>query len=96
MPIYVGSRYEHGIVGFVADAAGVQHLTVYRAEPTPQSPPPNFYVVRVGDRLDTISFRVYGRPDLWWVLADANPDVLLPDPLDPGLTLLVPDVRLLR
>ena len=31
-----------------------------------------FWTVRERDRLDTIAYRVYGDPLLWWVIAEYN------------------------
>lgn len=36
------------------------------------------YELKVGDRLDTIAQEFYGDPRLWWVIAEANPDVFFP------------------
>jgi len=30
------------------------------------------YVVRLGDRLDVISIKLYGTPHWWWIIALAN------------------------
>ncbi len=32
------------------------------------------YLVRAGDRVDTLAQRAYGDPSTWWRIADANPD----------------------
>lgn len=34
------------------------------------------YAWRAGDRVDTIAARTFGDETLWWVLADANPQIL--------------------
>lgn len=95
MSVLVGSRYEYGLRGFVFDAAGLAHDTVLRGELIlPQGV--STYVVRAGDRLDYIAFLAYGRSDLWYILADANPDILTPDPLVSGMQLWVPGVNTFR
>lgn len=45
-----------------------------------------------GETLDQLAFRYYGREDLWWRIADANPGRF---PLDwaPGETLVIPPLR---
>ena len=45
-----------------------------------------------GETLDMLAARYYGRADLWWRIADANPGRF---PLDwrPGQTLLIPPIR---
>jgi nucleoid-associated protein YgaU len=46
-----------------------------------------------GETLDALAARYYGREDLWWRIADANP---LRFPLDwrPGDTVVIPPVRI--
>lgn len=34
--------------------------------------------VRVGDRLDRLAREYYDDPRLWWVIAEANPDIFFP------------------
>lgn len=49
----------------------------------------NYYVVKAGDRLDVLSFRFYGTPDLWWYLAYAN-QLSNPLELEPGKVIMIP------
>ncbi len=52
------------------------------------------YQVRQGDRLDTLAHRFFRDPRKWWLIADANPDVLVPDQLlVPGRLLRIPRDR---
>jgi nucleoid-associated protein YgaU len=47
--------------------------------------------VKQGDRLDLLAFSVYRASRKWWLIADANPQVLHPDELlAPGRVLNVP------
>lgn len=50
------------------------------------------YAVREGDRIDIIADSVYGDPEMWYLIADANPDVLDWFQVSPGLTLRIPYV----
>lgn len=36
------------------------------------------YTLKPGDRLDALAQDFYGDGRFWWVIAEANPDVLLP------------------
>lgn len=38
----------------------------------PQEEIPFYYLSQDGDRFDTLSYKFYGTPDLWWVIAKAN------------------------
>lgn len=52
------------------------------------------YQVREGDRLDLLAHRFFHDPRKWWLIADANPDVLTPEQLlVPGRQLRIPRDR---
>lgn len=52
------------------------------------------YQVREGDRLDLLAHKFFHDPRKWWLIADANPDVLAPDDLlAPGRLLRIPRDR---
>jgi len=44
------------------------------------------------ETLDLIAWKYYGREDLWWRIADANP-ALKPFELTPGQTIAIPPLR---
>lgn len=50
------------------------------------------YLVKAGDTLQSISTEVYGKPDQWKQIYEANKDVLksATDPLKPGVRLTIP------
>lgn len=39
---------------------------------------------------DTIATEVYGDPELWWVVAKLNPEIVHPDDLTAGTVIRVP------
>lgn len=89
MPISMYSRYygldtvaEDGRVG-LAQRPGV---------PSEMHPDSLLHTVVGGETLDYLAARYYGREDLWWRIADANPGRF---PLDwrPGETLFIPPIR---
>jgi len=49
-----------------------------------------YYRIKDGDRFDSLAQQFYGRPDRWWILADANPEVFYPGNLQPGAIIKVP------
>jgi nucleoid-associated protein YgaU len=52
------------------------------------------YQVRAGDRLDALAFKFYRDARKWWLIADANSDVLAPELLlEPGRLLQIPADR---
>jgi nucleoid-associated protein YgaU len=50
------------------------------------------HVLKIGETLDQLAFTYYGREDLWWRIADANPTKF---PLDwaPGDAIVIPPLR---
>jgi hypothetical protein len=49
------------------------------------------YQVREGDRLDLLANQFFHDPRKWWLIADANPDVLtIEELLVPGRLLRIP------
>ena len=63
--------------------------------PAPSSVVPQDSIIHtvIGrETLDLIAWKYYGREDLWWRIADANPD-LMPLALAPGQLLAIPPLR---
>jgi nucleoid-associated protein YgaU len=87
--ILTGSRYMGQPVVTVPTATQGSTATVF-------APPPNapasfsYYTVLEGDRFDLIANRVYGIPDYWWKIANANPEVFYPDMLVAGSIIRIP------
>jgi nucleoid-associated protein YgaU len=90
MTIFTGSRYAgQAVVSVPVNAAGATSRTVYGPKATF---PARFtyYMTKLGDRYDLIANQVYGRPDLWWQIADANPEIFFPDDLISGAIIRIP------
>ncbi len=83
------SRY-HGLATVEED--GRRSLALRPQPPAADYPDGILHSVVAGETLDELAARYYGREDLWWRIADANPGRF---PLDwkPGDVLLVPPVR---
>jgi hypothetical protein len=101
MTIYHGSRYEFEPLDRVFDGAGDQNLTIFSRslQSKYNNAPWRFsqYIIIEGDRMETLAYRTYGDPQLWWLIADANPEIFHPeDDLVPGSLLRIPQYRPLR
>ena len=87
--IFEGSRYSTSKVTPVPDAKGVYHATIY-----PRSPLASLryqaYRVVFGDRMDTIAAVALGDAELWWQVAQLNPELLYPNDLVPGSIIRIP------
>jgi nucleoid-associated protein YgaU len=85
-----GSRYANvpDAVHVGADGVAVPYKLL---RPIPAAPTLFEHVVAQGDRLDLLAFRLYGDPEQFWRLCDANRAL---DPADlvaePGRRLVVP------
>ena len=87
--IFTNSRYNNQPVLRVVGSDGITRPTIYR-QPPPLAPRFLHYQVVYGDRLDNLAFTFYNDPTLWWVIADANPEVFYPASLAPGSILRIP------
>lgn len=74
----------------VKDAQG-RAVKVKRTRPL-SNPGGSFrYQVKEGDRLDLLAYRFYRNPRKWWLICDANADLMYPDELlTPGRFLTIP------
>lgn len=94
MTIYSGSRYQgqtqamandaHRQASFMTIFPDPPVLPIYRGQAF------NYYTVVDGDRFDLLANRFLGRPDLWWMIADMNPEISYPDQLPAGQIIRVP------
>jgi nucleoid-associated protein YgaU len=89
MPVSIYSRYYQLEAVEIAGQIGLaQRLTA----PPESYPDSILHTVVGGETLDQLAAHYYGREELWWRIADANPGRF---PLDwqPGETLVIPPIR---
>jgi phage tail protein X len=70
MPVAIYSRY-YGIDEVVVD--GQKSLAERRLPALVDYPDSLVHVIAAGETLDLLAYKYYGREDLWWRIADANP-----------------------
>ncbi len=87
--IFEGSRYANAPVLRVKDHDGVTRPAIYW-DPFDSSTKFLYHTVIEGDRLDLLAFRYYRNAELWWFIANANPEVFYPEDLEPGQILRIP------
>ena len=74
----------------VQDTRG-RNVSVKRTRPTLNLTGSFQYTVKSGDRLDLLAQQFYRSPRKWWLICDANPDLMYPDDLlTPGRVLIIP------
>jgi hypothetical protein len=86
------SRFRNQPVFRTAD--GALFFGVYRRPVFSSSSRDRYHTVMEGEelRLDSISYRYYRTPELWWALAVANNLVSVFDDVAVGDVLLIPDI----
>jgi phage tail protein X len=89
MPVSLYSRY-YGLENVVVDAT--LSLVQRPAVVTPEFPDSLVHTVIGSETLDQLAKRYYGREDLWWRIADANPRRFSLD-WQPGERLVIPPIR---
>lgn len=70
------SRYTSAKIVVANGPDGEPRQEMRPAFPNPKLITYTFYRVISGDRIDTIANDFYGRGDLWWLIADANPEII--------------------
>lgn len=76
MAITQTSRYASNKVAPVTDAAGVTRMTILPNTPSDTAYQVSFYQWKSGDRADLLAYRNYGDERLWWLIANANPEII--------------------
>ena len=90
MPPSLYSRYRN----LNAVSADGRISLAQRPPASPAIPPDSILHTVIGrETLDLLAWKYYGREDLWWRIADANPGVI-PYLLIPGQTLAIPPLRI--
>ena len=92
MSISNDSRYATASVVTVEDPVRGTHQALAVAPPQARSFNFTFYQVVEGDHVDMLAYQFFGKGQLWWMLADANPEITDWNFLTPGTMLRVPYV----
>ncbi len=90
MPIYEGSRYEATPMHATRGPGGVEHMTLQLELGVPEVVDYTVHRVVGDERMEQLAEDAYGDADLWWVIADANPQLGYPDQLKPGALVRIP------
>lgn len=90
MAIDPGSRYATAEVLAVTDRAGITRQTLVPRLRGARGFTVLDYAWNEGDRPDLVAGRAYGDETMWWVLAQANPQILDWTEVPPGTIVRVP------
>lgn len=93
MSIYSGSRYEYSNIDFFSVVPGAaQDPTVFYEFDDLGLTNYQTHTYITGERLDQLAQRYYQRPELWWVIAEYNPEINDHDNIPNGTILRIPNV----
>lgn len=84
------SRYNRNVVAPVTDEAGVTRLTILPLAPAARTFTVQYYSWGLHDRVDLVAKRFYDSEQLWWMIADANPQITLWLNLPQGTVIRIP------
>lgn len=87
MTVFKGSRYSDDRVYVITSNTGFKSLSRRQPFQIPESPGDFIYVTKQGDTLWFIAGlqSVYNEPELYWVLAEVNPNISLFEGMFTGL-----------
>lgn len=89
--ISTDSRYVSAVIDTAEGPAGDtrQEMRV----PFPRSRQLSYteYRMTAGDRVDTVAYDFYGNAQFWWMIANANPEIIDWLDVDPGMIIRVPN-----
>jgi hypothetical protein len=91
MSISPYSRYADNTVVSIVDNSGVSRPTILIAAPLERKVSFSSYIWKIGDQIEYLAYSAYGDETSWWIIADANPEILFWDNLAPGVTVRVPN-----
>lgn len=90
MAVYEGSRYAEAPILRTKGADGKSHPTIYYVSGSGGTYTYTNHVAEIGDRFDTLADRMWGDPELWWRVADLNPEIFYPGEIPVGTVLRIP------
>lgn len=93
MPISATSRYAQSTVVPAQNLDGTDILAIVFTPPTDTTITFTYHQVTGNDYVDVLANRYYGDPTLWWVIANANPEVTNWTSLIVGSLLRIPNLQ---
>jgi hypothetical protein len=91
MSISPYSRYADNTVVSLVDNSGISRPTILITTPNERRINCNTYIWRMGDQIEYLAYTAYGDEQAWWIIANANPEILFWDNVTPGATVRVPN-----
>lgn len=86
------SRYANAVITVVDDPQRGTHQSVNPQALADRTFAFTYYQVDSEDTVDWLAFRFFDDGTLWWILADANPEIIDWQNLVPGTVIRIPNV----
>lgn len=90
MSISVFSRYATNSVKPIVEN-GISRPTIIITTPPQRRISYSTYTWRLGDQIEYLAYSAYGDEQAWWLIADANPEIMFWDNITPGTAVRVPN-----
>jgi hypothetical protein len=90
MSISVFSRYASNVVMPIVEN-NISRPTIIVTTPSQTKISFSTYVWRLGDEIEYLAYVAYGDEQAWWLIANANPEILFWDNIMPGTKIRVPN-----
>lgn len=91
MAISAGSRYANNKIVSVP-VGNKSRPTIVIEPPGEQRIQFSTYTWQDGDQIEYLSWSAYGDEEAWWIIADANPEIMFWNDLPRGTEVRVPSV----
>lgn len=85
------SRYANNTIQSLV-VQGVSRPTILINTPGERRINFSTYTWRLGDQIEYLAYSAFGDEQSWWIIADANPEILFWDNITPGQQIRVPHV----
>lgn len=92
MAVSNNSRYANNRIVAVTDGAGKVRPTIVIEPPGEQRINYATYTWQDGDQIEYLAWSAYRDEQAWWVIADANPEIMYWNDLPRGTEVRVPSV----
>lgn len=86
------SRYQRNLTALTNDRGGHAQQYIVHRQPQAMVVQVQDYLWQEGDRVDTLAASYYGSETAWWMIAEANPQVLNWSSVPVGTPVRVPRV----
>lgn len=92
MTIGINSRYAKNTIVAITDTVGITRPTIVIEPPEEQRISFSTYTWQDGDQIEYLAWSAYGDEQAWWIIADANPEIMYWNDLTRGTEVRVPSV----